>query len=139
LAQHPTDVLVTDISMPGMDGIELVSSLRRLESELRRPRTPTVVVTAYTTETHQVRCRQAGVDVFLTKPIQSATLCRALAKVAEGRPKVLIVAENARRRDELRAALQDQPISLEVAEAVSGSAAILACIEHQYALIVMDT
>src|SRR5690606_3096690 len=47
LKQNKFDAIVTDISTPGMDGIELVSAWRTLEHQQGHKRTPAIVVTAH--------------------------------------------------------------------------------------------
>jgi len=64
------DLVLTDIHMPGMDGIEATRMIRALEARLGRPRTPIVALTADVLETGRRACREAGMDGFLTKPVE---------------------------------------------------------------------
>ena len=64
-------LIITDLEMPNMDGLEFVDSLRSW-SETRQ--LPIVMVTSRSTEKHQTLAKEAGVDVYLTKPVDSATL-----------------------------------------------------------------
>ena len=68
------DLLVTDIHMPGMDGIEAARVIRQNEAKLSRPRTPIVALTADALETGRRACREAGMDGFLTKPVEPTQL-----------------------------------------------------------------
>jgi CheY-like chemotaxis protein len=68
------DLLLTDIHMPGMDGIEATRAIRRNEVRLARPRTPIVALTADALETGRRACREAGMDGFLTKPVEPTQL-----------------------------------------------------------------
>ena len=68
------DLLLTDIHMPGMDGIEATQAIRRNEFRLSRPRTPIVALTADALETGRRACREAGMDGFLTKPVEPTQL-----------------------------------------------------------------
>lgn len=68
------DIILTDIHMPGMDGIEATRAIRTLEERLRRPRTPIVALTADVLETGRRACREAGMDGFLTKPVEPKQL-----------------------------------------------------------------
>jgi PAS domain S-box-containing protein len=68
------DLLLTDIHMPGMDGIEAAKAIRRNEGRLSRPRTPIVALTADALETGRRACREAGMDGFLTKPVEPTQL-----------------------------------------------------------------
>ncbi len=63
------DLVLTDIHMPGMDGIEATKAIRAEEIALGRPRTPIVALTADALETGKRACREAGMDGFLTKPV----------------------------------------------------------------------
>ena len=51
------DLIVTDIRMPGMDGLELAETVRN-----RRPWTPVLIITGYGTEADEKRARAAGVS-----------------------------------------------------------------------------
>jgi PAS domain S-box-containing protein len=68
------DLLLTDIHMPGMDGIEATKAIRRDEIRLARRRTPIVALTADALETGRRACREAGMDGFLTKPVEPTQL-----------------------------------------------------------------
>lgn len=58
------DLVVTDIAMPGMDGVELAEELRQ-----RRPWTPVVIVTGYGSMANEQRAQAAGVCAFVRKPL----------------------------------------------------------------------
>lgn len=68
------DLLLTDIHMPGMDGIEAARAIRAGEQRLGRARTPIVALTADALEAGKRSCKQAGMDGFLTKPVDPAEL-----------------------------------------------------------------
>jgi PAS domain S-box-containing protein len=68
------DLVLTDIHMPGMDGIEATQEMRKLEARLGRARTPIVALTADVLETGRRACREAGMDGFLTKPVEPTQL-----------------------------------------------------------------
>ncbi len=68
------DLLLTDIHMPGMDGIEATRAIRALEAQGARPRTPIVALTADAMEAGRQACKDAGMDAFLTKPVDPAEL-----------------------------------------------------------------
>jgi CheY-like chemotaxis protein len=74
MAERTFDLLLTDIHMPGMDGIEAARVIRRDEAEAGRPRVPIVALTADAMETGKRACREAGMDGFLTKPVDPAEL-----------------------------------------------------------------
>ncbi len=68
------DIVLTDIHMPGMDGIEATKAIRAFEAANGRRRTPIVALTADALETGKRACKDAGMDGFLTKPIEPAQL-----------------------------------------------------------------
>jgi CheY-like chemotaxis protein len=68
------DLVLTDIHMPGMDGIEATRAIRADELSYGRARTPIVALTADAMETGKWACKEAGMDGFLTKPVDPALL-----------------------------------------------------------------
>ena len=74
LENESFDLLLTDIHMPGMDGIEAARAIRAMEAKNVRPRTPIVALTADALETGKRACQEAGMDGFLTKPVDPAEL-----------------------------------------------------------------
>jgi signal transduction histidine kinase/CheY-like chemotaxis protein len=132
------DVLVTDLSMPGMDGVELVGTLRAREQSTLRAPTPAVVITAYPLSEYQERCREVGVDVFLSKPINGTALRRALARLSRPPPRILLVDDSWDARILLEVCLKQYPSPLEIHAANSGATAIAACRERDFAVIFID-
>ncbi len=63
------DLVLTDIHMPGMDGIEATRAIRADELASGRLRTPIIALTADALETGKRACKDAGMDGFLTKPV----------------------------------------------------------------------
>jgi DNA-binding response OmpR family regulator len=68
LTQKP-DLVLTDISLPEMDGFEVVAELR-----VNGFASPIIVVSAYDDEAFQQRARKAGANDYLTKPLEFALL-----------------------------------------------------------------
>ncbi len=75
------DIVVSDIGMPGEDGLRLMRRIRQ-----RPPgeggRVPAVALTAYTSAADEHEARQAGFQAHLRKPVDELTLLRAVAAVA---------------------------------------------------------
>ena len=76
------DVVLMDLSMPVMDGIEATLKIRECEQELHR-RTPIVALTAQTMSEDRKRCLEAGMDAYVTKPVYPAILIQAILDVCE--------------------------------------------------------
>ena len=87
MEQARFDLVLTDIHMPGMDGIEATQAIRALEARYSRERTPIVALTADALETGRRACQDAGMDGFLTKPVDPAELDDMFASLfAPGAP-----------------------------------------------------
>lgn len=78
------DVILMDISMPGMDGVEAATAIRSDEGPNRR--TPIVATTAHAMPDEIARFRDAGMARTLTKPIDRAALRALLACIAPHSP-----------------------------------------------------
>ena len=77
LAERP-DLILSDIAMPYLDGMEL---LRALRSDPMTMRIPVIFLTGRDDDETLVKAHQLGVDDFLTKPIQAEDLLSAIDKV----------------------------------------------------------
>jgi len=93
LRRNPYDVVVTDLRMPGMDGIEL---LERVKAQ--RPDAEVIVITAYGTVQTAVRAMKLGAYEYLTKPFDNEELLLLLERIRRVRE---VMAENLRLRRRL--------------------------------------
>jgi CheY-like chemotaxis protein len=84
------DVVIMDVHMPGLDGIEATLRIRRAEAENGSGRIPIFALTADALETGRRACLEAGMDGFLTKPVDPADLDAMLATIA---PSIILAAE----------------------------------------------
>ena len=73
LQEARAHVVVTDLSMPGMDGIEFVSRLRGLRAEDKSP-TPVIAVTAFPETYRSESLPELGFRGYLVKPVNSERL-----------------------------------------------------------------
>jgi TMAO reductase system sensor TorS len=81
------DLVLMDISMPGMDGHEATRAIREFEREQGLERTPVVAMTAHALSRDAELCLQAGADIHLPKPVRKSELfdtIRILAGEPEG-------------------------------------------------------
>ncbi|MEP7302033.1 MAG: PAS domain S-box protein [Caldimonas sp.] len=69
-------MLLTDLQMPEMDGYELTATIRSEEGG--RTRMPIIALTANALKEEEVRCKAAGMDGYLTKPVHMARLGETL-------------------------------------------------------------
>jgi PAS domain S-box-containing protein len=84
-AGTPYDLVLMDIQMPRLDGIETARRLRGMEASEPGRRTPILALTANTLVEDRYACFEAGMDGFLIKPLDREKLAEALASLAAGR------------------------------------------------------
>lgn len=83
---QPFDVVLMDIELPGMDGLEATRIIRERERQ-RGGHTPIVALTAHEAAERQAACRAAGMDAILRKPICGDDLCQLVRDLAaQGKP-----------------------------------------------------
>ena len=85
LQSHAVDVVLADIRMPGMDGIELATHLGRLEK-------PPAVIFCTAYDNYAVQAFDLNAVDYLLKPVRAQRLLAALQKVATGRPDGMLLA-----------------------------------------------
>ena len=71
----PYDLLITDLKMPGIDGLTVIREGRRL-----RPDIPVVIITGYSSEASAIEAVNLGVSGYLTKPFRVPRVLAAAAK-----------------------------------------------------------
>ncbi len=76
------DAILMDVQMPVMDGIEATRVIREWEQEHGAPRIPIIALTAHVMDENQQRCRDAGMDAYLSKPLRSHELQAELARAS---------------------------------------------------------
>ena len=86
LAREDYRLVLMDIQMPGMDGQEATRRLRDPASGVRNPRVPVVAMTAHAMPEDRRRCLDAGMDDYLSKPIQPLLLIEVLDRFLLGAP-----------------------------------------------------
>jgi CheY-like chemotaxis protein len=84
-AGSPYDLVLMDIQMPQLDGIETTKRIRSLEAGQPDRRTPILALTANTLVEDRYACFEAGMDGFLIKPLDREKLAEALAVLAASR------------------------------------------------------
>lgn len=76
IASNRPDMVLMDLALPGMDGLELTRQLRAGESTRR---IPVVALTAFAMKRDEDRAREAGCDAYIVKPIDTRKLPTLLA------------------------------------------------------------
>jgi len=80
LRQNDCDIALIDISMPGMNGIDLLKQLRE-----EKPKLPVLIISIYPEDQYAVRLIKAGAAGYLTKGSAPAIVLEAVALVASGK------------------------------------------------------
>jgi two-component system, sensor histidine kinase and response regulator len=79
-AAAPWDVILMDIQMPEMDGLEATAAIREVE-RTKGGHTPIVAMTAHAMAADRQRCMEVGMDGYVSKPIQARAVLEAINKV----------------------------------------------------------
>jgi len=82
LAESSVDVVVTDVGMPGMGGLEVARAAKEIA-----PRVPVVVVTGYAEREDIASARGREVDAVLVKPVDPDSLTATVADMVAARGK----------------------------------------------------
>jgi DNA-binding NtrC family response regulator len=78
--EKPFQLVITDLSMPGMDGFELIGVIKKLD-----PLVPVIVITAYGSIESAIQSTQKGAFDFITKPFRKDQIILAIEKALESR------------------------------------------------------
>lgn len=76
------DLILMDIQMPNVDGIEATQAIRKLEADSSE-RTVIIALTAHAGESDRVRCLQAGMDGYVTKPLRPFELAHEIKRLVK--------------------------------------------------------
>jgi len=104
LAEHPVDVVVLDVKMPGMTGIEALAQIRK-----KHPQTEVILLTGHASTQDGVDGIKSGAFDYLTKPIEFEHL---LGKIRQAYEKNVREAER-RKEAEFRTKMEGQMIATE--------------------------
>ncbi len=118
LAAQRCDLLITDVKMPGKDGLALLR-----EVKARQPWIPVLVVTGYADVPLAVRALQAGATDFVEKPLDRDAFLQTVARLIErhARPAALLEESLTRTEREILFLLLDGKNSREIADVLHRS------------------
>jgi excisionase family DNA binding protein len=71
----PYDLLITDLKMPGIDGLAVIREARRLRADI-----PVIIITGFSTEASAIEAVNLGVSGYLTKPFRVPRVLATAAK-----------------------------------------------------------
>ena len=153
---NPTDLVVMDWLMPGLDGIE---TSRQIRQELALD-IPIVMMTAFGKESEKYDAEKAGINAFLTKPVSASTMFdtimdaagkEVMPRISPKEPlktkasvykkrlagiRVLLAEDNPTNQEIIRAVLEEAEMSVEVAE--TGKEAVTVVQARDFDVVLMD-
>lgn len=85
------DLIISDIMMPGMDGLELADSLRK---QTKTSHIPIILLTALTDKKYKIDSMSKGVHSFITKPVDEAFLFAKIENIFKAQDRVHMIVES---------------------------------------------
>ena len=82
LRNNPIDIVMTDLAMQPLDGIDLVRKLRNA-NESPNPMVPVIMITGHSTLRRVAEARDVGVTEFLSKPVTARGVIERISRVVE--------------------------------------------------------
>jgi two-component system, sensor histidine kinase and response regulator len=86
-ASQAFDLVLMDVQMPEMDGLEATQAIRHIEKQSGR-RTPIAAMTAHAMQGDRQRCLDAGMDEYIAKPVRAKVLFETIGKLVGERAAV---------------------------------------------------
>ncbi len=80
VASRPYDLVIMDVQMPVMDGLEATRRIRRLPSTVSHSSLPIIAMTANAIQGDRSKCLEAGMDDYVSKPVSPQGLAEVLGK-----------------------------------------------------------
>jgi CheY-like chemotaxis protein len=120
------DLILMDIQMPEMDGIEATRQIREKETETGK-HTPVIALTAYASRDDREKCFSVGMDDFIPKPIRKENFYHVIEKVLSGRG---CVRQSFKENEQIRT---ESPLNMEkLMEIVGGDESLLGELVSHY-------
>jgi two-component system, sensor histidine kinase and response regulator len=89
----PYDLVFMDIQMPGMDGFTASNQIRSGSSGVLNPKIHIIAMTAHAMKGDREKCLKAGMDDYISKPIQAGELSEVLARWIDNEPPALLTSD----------------------------------------------
>jgi two-component system, sensor histidine kinase and response regulator len=106
------DLILMDVQMPLMDGLDATRAIRQMEKQRGDRRTPIIALTAHAIEGYREKCLQSGMDDYLTKPIKKDRLLEKANEWIDRRPVILVVDDSAPSQMLIRSYLKNEDCQL---------------------------
>jgi CheY-like chemotaxis protein len=85
--QHASfDLVLMDVQMPVLDGLEATRRLRRQDNGATSARVPVIALTAHAMQGDEEACLQAGMDGYLSKPVDMTELAAVISGLESSAP-----------------------------------------------------
>ncbi len=104
----PFDLIITDIKMPKMNGIEMMEKIRAIDDEI-----PIIVSTAHQDQEFLISCIELGTNGYLLKPINHKQLTRAIKCVCG---KLYYISENKKYEESLETLVEERTQELQATQ-----------------------
>jgi len=80
--QSTIDIIVSDINMPVMNGLEMCTNIKEIDSKI-----PIIITTAHTEENYMMKSMELKVDKYIKKPLKMAELAEAIQEITSNHKK----------------------------------------------------
>ncbi len=87
LRMLPYDLVLMDVEMPELDGLEATRHIRDPQFQVRNPDIPIIAMTAHAMDGDRERCLEAGMNDYISKPVSPQLLFEAIEKWSKGKDK----------------------------------------------------
>ncbi|MBM3464354.1 MAG: response regulator [Armatimonadetes bacterium] len=106
MERRNVDVVLMDLNLPGFNGMETTAAIRAREGQ-RGHRVPIIALTAHAAHNYREQAIQAGMDGYLTKPLQARSLLEEIQRLARQAPVIARAPALALQVIDLQAALSN--------------------------------
>jgi CheY-like chemotaxis protein len=83
LQSTSVDVVLMDVQMPGMDGLDAARAIRRGEAGEAARTTPIIAMTAYASKEDEEACYEAGMNAYLSKPLNMQAFIKTVQEIVD--------------------------------------------------------